>query len=130
MQKGSHRTHPMPMSPRLSIYRWHIPMVASIAHRASGMALILFMPFYLWVLHGMTGTPEDFDQALALLHSPVGRLILWVAGTAVIYHFCNGIRFLTLDAGWCESQQMMRLSARIVLFMALLAALLFGWLLW
>jgi succinate dehydrogenase / fumarate reductase cytochrome b subunit len=105
-------------------------MVASIAHRASGMALILFMPFYLWVLHGMTGTPEDFDQAVVLLHSPVGRLILWVAGTAVVYHFCNGIRFLTLDAGWCESQQMMRLSARIVLFMALIAALLFGWLLW
>jgi succinate dehydrogenase / fumarate reductase cytochrome b subunit len=120
----------MPMSPRLSIYRWHIPMIASIAHRASGVALILFVPFYLWVLHGMTGTPDDFDQALALLHSPIGRLILWMAATAVVYHFCNGIRFLTLDAGWCESQQMMRLSARIVLFMALLAALLFGWLLW
>ncbi len=118
------------MSPRLSIYRWHIPMIASIAHRASGMALILFVPFYLWVLHGMTGTPEDFDQAVVLLHSPVGRLALWIADIAVVYHFCNGIRFLTLDAGWCESQQMMRLSARIVLFIALLAALFFGWLLW
>ncbi len=130
MQKGSHRAHPMPMSPRLSIYRWHIPMIASIAHRASGMALILFVPFYLWVLHGMTGTSDDFDQALALLHSPIARLALWIAGVAVVYHFCNGIRFLTLDAGWCESQQMMRLSARIVLFIALLAALFFGGLLW
>jgi len=105
-------------------------MIASIAHRASGMALILFVPFYLWVLHGMTGTSDDFDRALALLHSPVARLALWIAGVAVVYHFCNGIRFLTLDAGWCESQQMMRLSARIVLFIALLAALFFGGLLW
>jgi len=129
-QKGSHQTHPMPLSPRLSIYRWHIPMIASIAHRASGVALILFMPFYLWVLHGMTGTPEDFDQAVALLHSPIGRLVLWVAGTAVVYHFCNGIRFLALDAGWCESQQMMRLSARVVLIVALVTALFFGVLLW
>ncbi|MFC1536644.1 succinate dehydrogenase, cytochrome b556 subunit [Pseudomonadota bacterium] len=129
-QKVSHRTHPAPLSPRLSIYRWHIPMIASIAHRASGAVLVLFVPFYLWVLHGMTGSPEDFDQALLFLHSPLCRVTLWMAAVAFIYHFCNGIRFLILDAGWCESKQMMRLSAYIVLLIAMLSALAFGWLLW
>jgi len=122
--------HPMPLSPRLSIYKWQIPMLASLAHRASGMVLVLFVPFYLWVLHGMTGTLQDFEQAFALLHSGIGRLTLWLAGVALIYHFCNGLRFLVLDAGWCESREMMRLSARVVLIIALLAAPLLGWLLW
>ena len=117
------------MSPRLSIYRWHFPMIASIAHRGSGVVLAMFILFYLWVLHGLTGTPENFDQAVALLHSTFGRLMLWMAAVAVVYHFFNGVRFLALDAGWFESKQMMRLTARIVLLIALLAAPLFGWLL-
>ncbi len=105
-------------------------MIASLAHRASGMVLVLFVPFYLWVLHGMTGAPEDFDRAVELIHSAPGRLTLWMAAVAFIYHFCNGIRFLTLDAGWCESHTMLRLSARVVLAVAALAALIFGILLW
>ena len=130
MQQDHIKRHPMPRSPRISIYQWRMPMIASLAHRASGMVLVLFVPFYLWVLHGMTGSPEDFEQSLVLLHSPLGRLTLWLAAVAFIYHFSNGIRFLTLDAGWCESQRMMRLSARIVLAVAALSALTFGILLW
>ena len=130
MQQDHTKRHPMPLSPRISIYKWRMPMIASLAHRASGMVLVLFVPFYLWVLHGMTGSPEDFEQSLLLLHSPLGRLTLWLAAVAFIYHFCNGIRFLTLDAGWGESQAMMRLSARIVLAVAALSALTFGILLW
>lgn len=124
------RKHPMPLSPRVSVYKWRAPMIASLAHRASGMVLVLFVPFYLWVLHGMTGSPEDFDQSLLLLYSPLGRLTLWLAATAFIYHFSNGIRFLMFDAGWCESHVMMRLSARIVLAVAVLSAFIFGALLW
>jgi len=120
----------MPLSPRISIYKWRPPMIASLAHRASGMVLVLFVPFYLWVLHGMTGAPEDFDRAVELLHSPLGRLTLWVAVVAFIYHFCNGIRFLLLDAGWGESHAMLRLSAKLVLAVAAFSALVFGWLLW
>jgi len=120
----------MPLSPRITIYRWRAPMLASLAHRGSGMVLVLFVPFYLWVLHGMTGSPDDFDAANALLHSPLGRLTLWMAGVAFIYHFCNGIRFLVMDAGWCESHTMMRLSARMVLAVAALSAIIIGGLLW
>jgi len=120
---------PMPLSPRISIYKWRAPMFASIAHRASGMVLVLFVPFYLWVLHGMTGSPEDFEAAKALLYTPVGRLMLWMAGTAFVYHFFNGIRFLMLDAGCGESHAMLRLSARLVLGTAFVAALVLGGLL-
>jgi succinate dehydrogenase / fumarate reductase cytochrome b subunit len=129
-QKEIKKRYPMPLSPRISIYKWRAPMLASIAHRASGVALVLFVPFYLWVLHGMTGSPENFEQAVALLHSDFGRLTLWMVGSALVYHFFNGIRFLLLDAGWGESHAMLRLSARLVLTIVALAALIFGILLW
>ena len=111
-----------PLSPRISIYRWQPAMIASLAHRASGLLLVLFVPLYLWLLHGMTGSPEDFERAQAWMHSFLGQLSLWLVGVALIYHFCNGLRFLSLDAGWCESRAMMRLSARVVLAIAALAA--------
>jgi len=123
------KSRPMPLSPRLTIYKWRAPMIASIAHRASGLVLVLFVPFYLWVLHGMTGSPEDFEAAKVLIHSQLGRLTLWMAGTAFIYHFCNGIRFLLLDAGFGESHAMLRMSARFVIGAAFVSALVLGGLL-
>jgi len=119
-----------PLSPRLSIYRWLPGMVASIAHRGSGIVLVLSVPCYLWILHGMTGSPQDFEEAVAFLHTPLGRLSLWLASVALIYHFCNGIRFLCLDAGWGESRDMMRGSARVVISIAVASAAALGVLLW
>ncbi len=121
--------HARPLSPDLSIYRWRAPMLASIAHRASGMALVLFVPLYLWLLHGMTSSPDHYVATLDWLHSSLGKCSLWLVGVALVYHFSNGIRFLCIDAGWGESREMMRFSALLVLLIALFSALLFVWLL-
>ena len=113
-----------PLSPHLSIQRWHVGMIASIGHRISGLALILFVPLYLWLLRGMTGSTDNFLNVFSWLHSTPGKIAIWLVGVSLIYHFCNGIRFLTIDAGWCESRDAMRLTARIVFAMTGLAALL------
>ena len=115
-----------PLSPRLSIYRWQPAMIASIAHRASGVVLFLFVPLYLWLLHAMTGSPESFSSAFEWLHSGLGKFSLWVVGIALIYHFCNGIRFLALDAGFGETREIMRSSARNVIIIAAVTAIVLG----
>ena len=120
MRKESDR----PLSPRISIYRWGLPMIASLGHRASGLVLVLFVPLYLWLLHGMTGSAENFMTASDWLHSFIGQFSLWIVATALIYHFCNGIRFLLIDAGIGESRAQMRASARLVLAISAIAALL------
>lgn len=99
-------------------------MVASLAHRASGIVLVLFVPLYLWLLHGMTGSAENFSAVSAWLHSIIGRLSLWIVGTALIYHFCNGVRFLLIDAGIGEGREQLRGSAKLVLAVTLLCSLL------
>lgn len=119
-----------PLSPRLSVYRWQPAMLASLAHRASGIVLLLFVPAYLYLLSGLTGTPDEFSDIQASLHSIPGRFVLWAVGSSLIYHFSNGIRFLCLDAGWGESREMMRLTARVVVGIGIAAMLLLGVLLW
>ncbi len=118
-----------PLSPRLSIYRWQATMIASIAHRVSGVTLFLFAPLYLWLLHGMTGTAEEFSASAQWLHSGPGKLALWLVGIALVYHFFNGIRFLCLDAGRGESRHAMRSTARLVIALAAIAAVVLGLLL-
>jgi len=113
-----------PLSPRLSIYRWQPAMIASIAHRMTGLILVLFVPLYLWLLHGMTGSTDRFVAVSDWLHSGLGKLSLWLVGVSLMYHFSNGIRFLTIDAGWGESREMMRNSARLVLGLTAIVAVL------
>jgi len=113
-----------PLSPRLSIYRWQPAMIASISHRMTGLVLVLFVPLYLWLLHGMTGSADHFAAVSHWLHSGLGKLSLWLVGVSLMYHFCNGIRFLTIDAGWGESRETMRNSARLVLGLTAIVAVL------
>lgn len=120
------KTQPAPLSPRLSIYRWQWPMVASLAHRASGIFLITFMLFFFTLIWLMSGTPQQFEQSQALMHSLIGKLIIWLGLVSLVYHWSNGVRFLLLDAGFGESREMMRLSARVVIVIAVMAALLLG----
>ncbi len=118
-----------PLSPRISIYRWRAPMLASIAHRGSALILVLFVPLYLWLLQGMTGSPDHYAATLEWLHSLTGKLLLWLVGVSLVYHFSNGIRFLCVDAGWVESRTMMVLSAKVVLAVAGLTAIMLAGLL-
>ncbi len=119
-----------PLSPRLSIYRLHAVTLASGAHRISGIVLVMFVPFYLWLLHGLTGTPADFRHSVAMLQGPWGRLSLWLVGMALIYHLLNGVRFLCIDIGWADDRETMRLGARVMLAVAAVAAVVLGVLLW
>lgn len=119
-----------PLAPRLSVYRWQIPMMASIAHRASGIVLALFVPIYLFLLTGLTSSPEDFSHTLDWMHSLSGRCILWLTGTALIYHLVNGVRFILLDAGWFETRDAMRITARVSIGAGVLGAIVLGGFLW
>jgi len=105
-------------------------MLASLGHRASGMTLALFVPVYLYLLTGLTASPDDFVRMIDWMHSLSGRLILWLAGTALIYHLTNGVRFILLDAGWFEARESMRFTARVSIAVGVFAALCLGVYLW
>ncbi|MDX8391770.1 MAG: succinate dehydrogenase, cytochrome b556 subunit [Mariprofundaceae bacterium] len=121
---------PRPLSPHVSVYRWRAPMLASFAHRISGIVLVLFIPVYICLLSGLTATADDFSRMLQAMHSPFGRLFLCLLGTVLIYHLINGIRFLLLDAGIFETRDGMRWAARLCLGTGVIAALILAVYLW
>ena len=115
-----------PMSPRLSIYRWRLTMIASITHRGSGVLLVVMIPLLFWLLLSASHHPHAFLNISNLLHHPIAILLLWGTASALCFHFLNGIRFLYLDIGIGESRDMMKLTAKLVLGSTLIFAVVLG----
>ena len=88
-----------PMSPHLSVWRWHVTMTTSILHRMSGVALYFAaLVAAAWAVSLASG-PQAYDAFMALMGSPLGKLVLFGLSAAVFYHLANGIRHLVWDFG-------------------------------
>jgi succinate dehydrogenase / fumarate reductase cytochrome b subunit len=88
-----------PMSPHMQVWRWHVTMFGSIAHRATGMALYVGVLILAgWVVSLAMGA-DSFNAYGALLASPIGLLILFGLTVSFLYHLANGVRHLFWDAG-------------------------------
>lgn len=89
-----------PLSPHLQIYRWYLTMALSIAHRVTGVGLVLGMLLLTWWLLALAGGPDSFATVQAVMHNFLGGLILFGFTVALFFHLLNGIRHLVWDAGW------------------------------
>ena len=88
-----------PLSPHLQIWRWHLTMLCSILHRATGVALYVGALILTgWVVALATG-PVAYAGYMNLLASPLGELVLFGLTVSVFYHLASGIRHLVWDAG-------------------------------
>src|ERR1700741_4548778 len=88
-----------PMSPHLSVWRWHITMATSIAHRATGVALYVGALIAAAWAAALAGGPDAYAGFKALLGSPLGLLVMFGLTVSFFYHLANGVRHLVWDAG-------------------------------
>ena len=88
-----------PVSPHLSVWRWHVTMLSSILHRFTGVALYgAAIGFALWLMAVAAG-PEIFNPTHAFLMSPIGQIALYLIVASVAYPLANGVRHLAFDVG-------------------------------
>jgi succinate dehydrogenase / fumarate reductase cytochrome b subunit len=88
-----------PLSPHLQIWRWHVTMLASIAHRASGVAMYVgVLGLAKWLVLAAIGG-ELFALYDSILRGPVGQVAIYLIVAAFGYHLCNGLRHLFWDIG-------------------------------
>ena len=88
------------MSPHLDVWRWHITMATSIAHRATGVALYVgALIAAAWAVSLASG-PDAYACFKAVMGSPLGLLVMFGLTASVFYHLANGIRHLVWDAGY------------------------------
>ena len=91
--------HSRPVSPHVQVWRWHITMFASIATRASGIAMYVALLIVAgWALALAFG-PDAYAGYMGLLGSPLGLLVLFGIAVSNFYHLAAGIRHLAFDSG-------------------------------
>ncbi|XP_018421688.1 PREDICTED: succinate dehydrogenase cytochrome b560 subunit, mitochondrial isoform X1 [Nanorana parkeri] len=113
-----------PMSPHISIYGWSLPMMMSITHRGTGVALSAGVSLF-----GLAALvlPGDFASHLELVKSlSLGPMLIYSAKFALAFpfsfHSWNGIRHLAWDTGKGFKISEVDRSGLVVLALSFLSA--------
>lgn len=114
-----------PLSPHLSIYRWPVTMVTSILHRATGIAMSLGLLVLVGWLFDAAAGPDVYAEFIAVMGSPLGKLLLVGWSLAFFYHLANGIRHLVWDSGRGLEKGQANASAWLVIIAAVVLTALF-----
>jgi succinate dehydrogenase / fumarate reductase cytochrome b subunit len=117
-----------PISPHLQIYRWYLTMAISIAHRATGLALVVGLLLIAWWLIALAAGPDSFAGISWLAGSILGEIILFLWLYVLFFHLCNGVRHLVWDAGYGYDKMVARQSG-IAVIVAAAALTLLCWIL-
>ena len=117
------RSHPLPLSPHLTIYRWPITMAASIVHRATGLLLAAGTVLLAWWLIAAANGPDAYNAFVGFAEGGFGRLVLFGVVWSLAFHLLNGIRHLAWDLGYGYALSTARISAALVFGLSLLIAL-------
>jgi succinate dehydrogenase / fumarate reductase cytochrome b subunit len=116
---------PRPTSPSVTVWRWHVTMVASFAHRVAGVglyggALVLMA----WALALASG-PDAYAVFTGLSGSILGKIVLIGLTLCAFYHLANGMRHLAWDAGAGFAPKTADGTAWLVIGSSVIATLLF-----
>ncbi|MEO8112787.1 MAG: succinate dehydrogenase, cytochrome b556 subunit [Phenylobacterium sp.] len=88
-----------PLSPFVTVWRWHITMAASILHRVTGLGLYGgALIAAAWAV-ALAGGPVRDGRFKGLLGSLPGKLVMFGLTVCLFYHLANGVRHLVWDTG-------------------------------
>lgn len=111
--------------------KFAITAIISILHRISGFFLFLFIPLLLWMLGSSLRSEGSFVAIKgAIFGNLIGKTVIWIMLSTLIFHSMAGIRHLLMDYGWFESLAAARLSTFSVFILFGLAAISIGVWLW
>ena len=88
-----------PLSPHVQVWRWHVTMLCSILHRATGVALYVGALLLAGWAVALASGPGPYEAYKGLLGSPLGKLVLFGMTVSVFFHLATGVRHLVWDVG-------------------------------
>jgi succinate dehydrogenase / fumarate reductase cytochrome b subunit len=120
-----------PLSPHLMtggfgsplLWRWHLTMFTSIAHRATGVALYVGALILAGWAMALAAGPDAYAAYMGLLGSPLGKVVMFGLTVSVFYHLANGIRHLTWDTGEGLDIKTANATAAVAIAFAIAASL-------
>ena len=78
-------------------YRGGEGMLAWAFHRISGVAIWAFLVLHVIDIFLVGAAPDTYDTLLVIYAHPVGIVLEWLLGAAVLYHALNGLRIVIMD---------------------------------
>ncbi len=120
-----------PVSPHLMtggfgsplLWRWHLTMLTSILHRATGVALYVgALIASAWAVALAEG-PDRYAQFKALLGSAPGKVVMAGLTLSYFFHLANGLRHLVWDTGHALDLKSANASAMAALAFAIAASI-------
>ncbi len=112
-----------PLSPHLSIWKWHPTMLSSILHRASGIFLYFGLLKLCLFLGFLAAGPEAFKKFEPVLYSPLGFAVFFVVSGVLVFHLLNGVRHLIWDAGKGFDPKVANVISILIIIAAFISAL-------
>lgn len=123
-------THDRPVNLDLTKFAFPLPALASITHRITGVILFVGIAFMLYALDLSLSSASGFDEARALMATPLGKFVAWGLLTAIAYHLLAGVKHLFLDWDVGDTLAGARLGAQLVIFGSAVLSVLAGVWVW
>jgi succinate dehydrogenase / fumarate reductase cytochrome b subunit len=98
-------------------------MAASILTRATGVALYVGIVIVTAWAVSLASGPEAYANFMALMASPLGRLVLFGLTVSIFYHLAAGVRHLVFDSGHGLNPATANMSAVASIAFAIVATL-------
>ena len=121
MTQASSGVRERPLSPHVQVWRWHVTMLTSILHRATGAALYGGALLLAGWAVALAAGPDAYGCYMGLLGSLPGRLVMLGLTVSIFYHLAHGVRHLVWDAGKAFDLKSANLASVVAIAFALAA---------
>jgi len=119
-----------PVNLNLFAFKFPLPAITSILHRISGVILFLGTAALLYLLDLSLRSPAGFQEATALLGSPLVKLVVWAILAGLMYHLIAGAKHLIMDMGIGETKQGGKTGAVLTIVLSVVAIAITGVWVW
>ena len=109
-----------PVNLDLGTIKLPVTSYVSILHRVSGVALFFVTAGLLWMLDTSIHSEQGFIDLGEMLKTPVAKVVIWLALSALAYHLVAGVRHMIMDLGFGETLEGGIAGAKIALVFAVL----------
>jgi succinate dehydrogenase / fumarate reductase cytochrome b subunit len=86
-----------PLSPHLSIYKFKLSLLMSIAHRITGGALYFSMLIFLFFLISLSNGSSGYELFSTIIDTWIGKLVILGITWAIFHHMLGGLRHFLWD---------------------------------
>ena len=99
----------------------------SIIHRLTGVLMFVSIPLLIYLLDRSLISAQGFAEAVHLLHTPLGKLMLFGLMWSLMHHLLAGIRYLLIDVDLGVDKATARTTALLVIVAGPPLGLLLTW---